>query len=1109
MNLQEILQREPEFREVYERLDSVPHKAGEAKNKFAAKLEDVIPTLYESPEIFRLSTSILKARLDILERKKVLDELDCPSADQTAIGEITYFLSISKSNQQNYNNPDYLTMLRVGEQCIRNHALLPSHDKDIMTIVNMYLRESQNLQYIISLLPDSQKHHADSIRNYFLNAGSLVGGFGIGELMFTYYGGLAKTIIMAKEEGYEEQLGHMLGLMGKIRHNGSIGWRISAGGIMDNEFIGTCTQLKNVGKLPYYAEVAKRLEHVACINPTNLEIITKGRLPKIIEAYEKAGLSDRFFEILDRAVDMHKDDEAVPLEKMIPFGFMGMGFHLFENFPELYSKYGEESFDIFSKVHQKLGDDIPWGSVTKAVDLFYTSGLSERMTLDEWLDKANMAVDMMKTPIHKSGILPVTIDMLAKGDYDHFLECLPEITFWNHISKRGDGRLELYESTREYLSYLTVVDQLPNLPEGKIDAKWLKEVQKLVGLSDTEFNHWIKTVSAEVRAVAEMVEKDGDKYRNQFGILIGDNSFVKRVSDINHYRHNLPIMLENGIDLIVAYELRDTLTWLDGFDPPDMGSVKTIVNSNAGIDYKRKLLRCCEALKKVQGIPKVTSIDTWEEEIAKYTKLSKERCTKWLDGLALRKGILPESYAKAIPHMMDNGISIDEALFLWAPSFLRRLGHEDLIPLREVINIDAPLEDKMNFLFKVEDYRYLLEFVHPENLDFEAWKKEAEEKAAKYFDDHGVRLLYPKDFTLTLLRSTKGTSREDLLKLAQFEAEGESTKTSFPLGKVYGTQSVYGLARAADPVDATRLLVYGLISRRPERVLQAYEFFSPEKLDKARSFIEKSHKPPTRLFNDISPRLNEINTNPDYGRRRHMGSNIIGTIKAVYLDSSSDSEGKTELRELVWLVESLYEGNEVFDAITAKMQDGTLYDLADGKRLLCCAMVSEDRERTEIESIYYGLDPNIALMHIVPSLDGKYRMPVGAAILANTIDRDGNRVLLVDSLEGGELFERIKRDIAFGLATTGIAGVAEDTCAEYVCFNTAVPNTTAKRYVDFIGHLTETDEEPTYLMKIRGNQVVERRKRLLEAFKDKEALAGHVEGHIVPTEQLAGVLQPA
>jgi len=189
------------------------------------------------------------------------------------------------------------------------------------------------------------------------------------------------------------------------------------------------------------------------------------------------------------------------------------------------------------------------------------------------------------------------------------------------------------------------------------------------------------------------------------------------------------------------------------------------------------------------------------------------------------------------------------------------------------------------------------------------------------------------------------------------------------------------------------------------------------------------------------------------------------------------------------------------------MQDGTLMDLVDGTRLLCCAMVSEDRERRGIESIYYCLDPYIGLMHVVPSLQDIFNLPIGAGILANTESPQYGDVLLVDSLEGGTLFQQVRNSVSFRLTSQAILGAARDSGSEHILFNAHVGGATALRYNRFIGKKLGTEPEEIYLRKLQAQGITSRKTRYLEAFPDRQRLAGNVIGYLVETDELADVLK--
>jgi len=641
---------------------------------------------------------------------------------------------------------------------------------------------------------------------------------------------------------------------------------------------------------------------------------------------------------------------------------------------------------------------------------------------------------------------------------------------------------------------------------------WLEKTAEDFDMPKQAFIHWMDTVLREWDRLHAAIDAGFDiaeKHNNELHWELVHT--LNEMVDFNKYRDAIGDMFELGVNVMGAYKLRQHLSFEEHVA---LAARRPIINADKPIETKILYLKYYDILNHIPNprypfsLQIVGCDESWLRQIAQDLGMGYGRFKQWLDDVVSEEGA--SKYVSILGTMVRNNIDLVRAFEL--RKHLRFRGRR-LVAIKNIINADEPLERKALFLQGIKGEEHLLAAHAPETLDAEEWLNQANTHAENYFRSRGIGLVYPTRYLCAVLSSVRN-SEEDLLNLARAEADGKSLKRLFRLGKSYSTERVFSLKEKLDPVGATRLLINGLISRAEARQAMALKYFMPEKLSIARAYIEGSNTPPVRFYISMKEQIKALGNDLPYPELRQAGRALIEAISSLYLTGTSDCAGKTELRELVWLVNSLYNDDEIFDTITAKMQDGAIWDLGNGERLLCCAMVSEDRERTEAEALYYCLDPYIGLMHIVPSLNGEYGQPIGAAILANCQANgevvNGKSVLLVDSMEGGTLFQRIRRKASFGLATQGILGAAYDCNAEYIFFNTKTGGDTPRRYNHYIRKLIRAKPVEIELAKLPDDSgLTARKERYLEAFEDQEKLSGAVQGYLVGRNELRDKLAEA
>ena len=991
MKLEQIIKKDAQFARFYNRLIALePFENDQPENTIEDTircLNETIPLIYGNPELMRLFTNIMDYRIDIREK---LGPCRYDIVKDATHMDLTLFLNMIKHRIDVIKDPDFMTMLYYADSILKEHTKNPMEETFAYTIDLFLFEGTKNIKKIRSLVSEKQM---DSIMYFISNAGNRPG------ILDGYLRNLPDVITKAREKGYEKQLDLMLDLIKDMPKSDFTALNISAGSGKEGGLVETCQTLEKLGKLDYYSQIVKRLKKVVKYNPVDSVILLPNKIKKIMDAYEKQDLGDRFFEVLDYAVRIHGKWKGIGertwqgKSKIGHYQVVGdPTIDFFMNFPVFHKEIGEKSFEIFTKCYKHLGYHAT-GVMPGAIE-FHLNKLDQAVDFKSWLEfiKKNYPKTDLTRPLVNG-----SINALKNGvSLEHYENFISQIDQWGLLESDSIAQIlksQVKDDVKHmYISYCGVLKEVKDLPKIRTDESWLMEVSKSVGMDHSKFMDWINYVSDKMGVICRDTQEIQKIFGESRELLDKRAYFQSKILQVEDYIRLIPTLFENNIDPTKAYDLN------------------------------------------------------------------------------------------------------------------KHIGNEgQAIALKEIINSDKPVADKCDFLEEIRQYKHLLSVLAPEDFDARAWIKKAKIEAEHYFEAKGIDIVYSSDFVMKTLIGTQGKqARDDLLKIARFEAEKRNIKALFQLGKVYAKQRIFGLNERVDPIYATRLLMYGFISRRPERQSMALEYFLPDKLSKAKSFLERSNLPPVKFYNLMHEEINSLDNGMSLDERGSNGEKIISAMRENYLNSSNQVEGKTELRELIWLVESLYKDKEIFDSITAKMQDGTLYDLADGQRLLCCAMMSKDRERTEIASLYYALDPFIGLMHIVPSLSSIYGMPIGAAIMANTTTYSNHNVLLLDSLEGGELFQQVNDRQSFRLAAQGVVGAAQDSNSEFIFFNTRTPNTTSKKFSNYIkrvmGYGDATEVE---LAKLGGNQYTDVRRRYLESFADREKLAGKVKGYMMHTNELA------
>ncbi len=1111
MDLQQILERETRLADFLDRVEAIETEDPtliKRKRKIREYMERLAPEIYSRPELFVPVMNISISRLKIAEKKKIASEAFADRQYPAFLKEVAYFLAQFRSNRGKYDDPDFVSLLNAGNQIMLDQAsaIVPSDETLSCPVRRIVYLGDRTLKQLRERVPS----YMDDIIQFL----TFVGGSDPCSIAH-FFEDMPTNIDQAIEHGYQEQLEIFLGTMGSMGRNAfALRDIFGSPGMEGNVLVENCKRLEEIGKLDYYGKVMERLKPTLKRRPGNARLLCTC-LPKLIELYESHGLGDQFFETLDFVLNVQ--GKAEPDRDALPTKYIAdidIALEFFRAYPLINPKARDKIKELLPKMYQATNGHTRFDWLMDVVDTFLSRKLDRTVSFDDWMDYLSRGFPKLVVAYTAEYLIKDSIQVIENGIdlkvYERFLVNITPRLFYR--SKQLKKALESNisdDEKRRFIDYYSILKDVPGLPEFECDESWLEAIAGKFKLDYPEFKDWIDTTRARLEAVRT---KYNDTDEN---ILIAQQMFgyhaSKTMDDyykIHNYLNSIPPLVKSGIDLRKALELFQYLPYRKG-EPPLTG-LKEVINSDSSIEDKKRFIRYYGVLGKIKGVPPCSPDDEWLSEVAAFFKADRSKITEWLDNVLSKEYFEwnhdRDDYTSALPNMITKGIDFIEALRLHEYITFGEY-HNTTLLLKKIINSDEPLEKKVEFLKKTRSHHSLLTTLPPENLDFDSWFAAAQKAQKSYFKSKGINLKYSPDFVSLLLSNTiDPRAREDLLTLARLEEQGRVQKNRFVLGKVYGRYEFSDLRDNMDAFEATKLLLYGLISREPTRVNAAQKYFSADKILKARSYVERSTVKPTRLYAMLRSDISQLASDLQPHEQRWVSQRIINKITEIYLSSSSESEGKKELRELVTLVQLIHSDAELFNAVVAKMQDGTLYDLRDGRRLMCCAMMSQDRERTEIESLYYALDPNIAVMQVAPERRGTYGNPIGAAILANAVNNGNDDVLLVDSVEGGHIFQNLDPETSFDLVNSGIVGAAVDADSPYVFFNVKAPNIMPKRFTsqlrDVLGLGTP---EETELTKVNGIQATSRERRYLEAFSDRLRLSGPVTGYLVQTERLVAI----
>ncbi len=661
-----------------------------------------------------------------------------------------------------------------------------------------------------------------------------------------------------------------------------------------------------------------------------------------------------------------------------------------------------------------------------------------------------------------------------------------------------------------------------NALEGTFDnrielLRWLKDnakdVEAISHMKEyeeelTEKTEWLKRLSyfgsgeIEAKELSRLIAKSSRLFGTLRGVHELDELFSVKVDRRRKPRNNYALFSEK-IDIIYEkyrdlaesdWKLSGVYNVLSGFSRQKRFSIVHSVKDNAkAIDdltklyplkdddddgYREKLgyfesiedTRLIDLLIKVGGIGSLLGSIHQQERLTKIQL----RCS----------GNVEEDYQRYKQSVRDIGYDLVEEVLG------SHIDRDSFIITPEVLEIakgyqtrkDETTRDLYRKFLKGETRLTLAEIASIANTSIADDKKEMlKEWIADY--ERGTDTIPLKNILKLTSIKEEEKGPHIITSLISDYRQGLVVPKAFPLGREYSIRPISGMKERRNPVEMTELLVYGLISRNPDKVMRAGEKFDHDLLQRARSHVSD-----VETFNNIRDHLEGLKAGDPESAKR-----VLGYFEKRYGDTEP-------VMDLVQGVEGLFQGQENFDYLSCRMQQGTILDIFDSTRLMCCTFSSSGSEKTP--SLFYLLDENTGLLHLVPLIGGEYQDPIGVAILANCTDDKGRKVLLVDSVEGGSQVDRLRENEWKTMVYGGIQGVAQDNNADGIAFNLSTGGTKPMKFNNYVRNMTGAPGGSTFLRKIGGPEVLRKYDisgHGLEAFRESPDLQGKVSCLLVPT----------
>jgi hypothetical protein len=333
------------------------------------------------------------------------------------------------------------------------------------------------------------------------------------------------------------------------------------------------------------------------------------------------------------------------------------------------------------------------------------------------------------------------------------------------------------------------------------------------------------------------------------------------------------------------------------------------------------------------------------------------------------------------------------------------------------------------------------------------------------------------------------------------EKEGDGFTANFPLSKVYETFRTTDSKEKDDPYDAARALLTGMISQpwrkgrdgqyhlNSQGLRLALQHFDKKKLRAARLYTQSQRG---KLYKEFKGDLESL-------LNREEGS-VETALKKVRekIITGGRREKVEPISDMVAEVEGIGRASDETYEIRFRMQDRTFDDLFDNETTHCCAFLPNGVNREA--SVGYLTDPDIGLLHAkAVTRDGREVETSGVAILVNTKTTRGDKVLLVDSVEGGDTLHRVKdQEGLMQKFYDSVVQVARDNNQDKVLFNVNATNGFPERFNGFLER-KKLECKRIHVTKLSNNGEEE---RYLESFGDwTRNCIGKVDGWCVDLNQ--------
>ncbi len=397
------------------------------------------------------------------------------------------------------------------------------------------------------------------------------------------------------------------------------------------------------------------------------------------------------------------------------------------------------------------------------------------------------------------------------------------------------------------------------------------------------------------------------------------------------------------------------------------------------------------------------------------------------------------------------------------------------------------------------------------------WQQEAYEKGLSYvsqkfgIDNPEVVVKEIDDVLQFTLIPGKYTEEVGELFNNIEKIEKEKSK-EYKLGKVYHNKKIAAVKTEAKPEELVDYFVKAMIGRwakikptakgklgvyfagegekKRESIKLARELLSSfegsKKLKQAMIYVRSCEKP-EKIFKDIKQDYQKLKQGD-----KEAGLKILEYFQKKFVEPGLP-EKVEPLSDIIDSIKGLYGlKTEGYVAETIEMEKPGIDFLFDSSKTSCCAFMPNGANKEA--SLIYLADRDVGLLKYKLVGFDNSKEDAGVAIMVKCKDKDGNKVLLVDSVE----FNSALRDSIKGWREKfydAILRAAKDSNVDYVVFNVDVANASPQAFNRMLESKGVKKKE-IYLEKLHElPQDVD--ETYLEAFGGWEKPKGKVEGYIV------------